>query len=496
MALQNKRLASSELKLPPAKSLCKVLRRKIVVSLDLGTTETKVAYIVTGSQNPQIKLIDHYPGESLRLGEKRQSVPTQIRYLAEPRTIDGRDLPHENHTDFDEEYDSPLDDDEFDDWPGCERRGASGIRRCWGYETWDNGASGTRSTTHHFSTPKHFLTTSQQHKTDLKEFGRLKAAGWVERPEHILADFLQFLLQHVISRLREVEQLQREDVVDFVLSLPDDYAEAETSKARHIFHKALEISRIDQNCIVGEVSKIRESSAAAHFVWKTHSSVDIQDRLVPGDSFLLLDCGGQTVDATVYEVDRLEPDQLYARVSSESALCGSRSFSEGFRKALKRKLKDHSEIVPSESLDEAVRRFEHDQKTFDIFNEYGGDTFDRIILRSNTGSTSSLQFGTALVRDMFQANFDKIQVLVNCQLERAKEQGLAVEVVIVVGGLCESPSFQLGLEEIFSKWESIRKRPVCVVFSHKATSAVVRGAIQVALAGGRELEPFNCKTRS
>ena len=236
MALQKKRLAPAELKSSPAKSLCKVLGRKIIVSLDLGTTETKVAYIVTGSQDPQINLVDHYPGKTLPeslflLREKRQSVPTRIRYLAKPRTMDRRNLPHDSLMDLDEAYDSPLDDDDFDDWSGCDRRGESGIRRCWGYETWDNRAPGTKSLTHHFSTPKLFLTLSQQHKEDMEEFGRLKTAGWVERPEHILADFLQLLLRHVISRLREVEQLQRKDVVDFVLTLPDDFAEVEERKS-------------------------------------------------------------------------------------------------------------------------------------------------------------------------------------------------------------------------------------------------------------------------
>ena len=244
------------------------------------------------------------------------------------------------------------------------------------------------------------------------------------------------------------------------------------------------------------MSKIRESSAAAHFVWKTHSAEDMRDRLEPGDSFLLLDCGGQTVDATVYEVDRLEPDQLYARVSTESALCGSRSFSEGFRTPLEHKLKDHLDIVLPEGFEEAVDRFEHDQKTFDMFHDRGDDRFDRITLRSNDGSTTSLQFGAAVVRDKFQANFDKMRVLLKHQLKRVKEQGLAVEVVIVVGGLCESPSVQEGLDKIFSKWKSIRKRPICVVLFNKATTAVVRGAIQVALAGGKELESFGYSNRS
>ena len=222
----------------------------------------------------------------------------------------------------------------------------------------------------------------------------------------------------------------------------------------------------------------------------------MQDRIVPGDSFLLLDCGGQTVDATVYEVDRLEPNQLDVRVSTESALCGSRSFTDGFRKALERKLKGHPGTVLPESLDEAIDRFEHDQKTFDMFEECGDDTFDSVTVRSNDGCTTSLQFGAAVVRDIFQASFDKMQVLVKRQLERAKGQGLAIEVVIVVGGLCDSPSVQKALENIFSKWKSIRKRPICVIFFDKAQGAVVRGAIQVALVGGGELKSFNNSTHA
>ncbi|KAJ9601865.1 hypothetical protein H2200_013638 [Cladophialophora chaetospira] len=96
-----------------------------------------------------------------------------------------------------------------------------------------------------------------------------------------------------------------------------------------------------------------------------------------------------------------------------------------------------------------------------------------------------------MVRKIMQASFDKLQALAKHKLEHAKEKGLAVEVIIVVGGLCGSPSFQKALENIFSKWESIRHRPISVIFFDKAQSAIVEGAIRVALVGGVELKPFN-----
>ena len=211
---------------------------------------------------------------------------------------------------------------------------------------------------------------------------------------------------------------------------------------------------------MGELSVITEPDAAAHYVWKTLSDrlFPTEDRLVPGDSFLLLDCGGQTVDATVYEVDRLKPDRLDQRVSTRRVFCGSSSLNEMFRSALVCELEASGTAPSPESLDDAVISFEYGQKR--EFDMYRDDVFDVIPIRSTDGSTVDVHLEPGIIRAMFQATLGQMKELVEMQLEEAKAQGLAVETVVVVGGLSDCRSIEEYLEELFSKVQSIRKRKI------------------------------------
>ena len=100
---------------------------------------------------------------------------------------------------------------------------------------------------------------------------------------------------------------------------------------------------------------ISEPEAAASYALTTLDRHDLKI----GDTFLLCDAGGGTVDLITYKISALSPILKLAEVSPGSgSLCGASFLNRGFQELLEKKLGKESgwddevleEVIPSKSM--------------------------------------------------------------------------------------------------------------------------------------------------
>ncbi|KAL2016086.1 hypothetical protein VTK56DRAFT_4293 [Thermocarpiscus australiensis] len=83
-----------------------------------------------------------------------------------------------------------------------------------------------------------------------------------------------------------------------------------------------------------ELSFVSEPEAAA---LATLSSMDGRGDIKAGDTFVVVDCGGGTVDLISYEVVGIEPMVVKECVKGQGGLCGAVFVDEAFLEVLKEK---------------------------------------------------------------------------------------------------------------------------------------------------------------
>ena len=198
--------------------------------------------------------------------------------------------------------------------------------------------------------------------------------------------------------------------------------------------------------------------------------------LSPGDSFVLVDAGGGTVDLVSYTIDQFQPKvKIREIVAGEGRLCGSTFLNRIFRENVEKHYK-HLEGWESDTLESAMSRFEDKIKR--NFNGFGGDIVVPVPGLTDDGEKrvkrQRLLLPAAEMRDWFEPVMTAITAMVRNQINRTKDAGQDAKAILLVGGMGAMPYLRTCIEEEIGS-------DIPVIQPGHTWTAVVRGALMKAL---------------
>lgn len=169
----------------------------------------------------------------------------------------------------------------------------------------------------------------------------------------MISDYLKQLLKHAKTRLEATGDLFPESRTEFVLCVPNLWSES----ACRIMHDAMAsaiqssgFAALTRECI-DNLFIVAEPEAAAEFVL---SSFLEQQKIRAGETFVMLDAGGGTVDATTYKLTRSDPVRRERQAVKHGAdVCGSSFLNDGYKKRIEDRLQKVSArrvVSPADEL--------------------------------------------------------------------------------------------------------------------------------------------------
>ncbi|TRX88275.1 hypothetical protein FHL15_010842 [Xylaria flabelliformis] len=276
----------------------------------------------------------------------------------------------------------------------------------------------------------------------------------------LVGDYLKLLWEHVISVIK-AEQGRRLVLgtrFHVVLSIPaiwKDYA-------RDRMRQAAERAGFFRSRLAGKTTLdfVSEPEAAAI---ATLPSLDNRGDLTIGDSFVVMDAGGGTVDIISYKIDSLEPIVVSECVEGDGALCGATFVDNAFENLLEQRVGRqawrHMDSSDIKKMMNNEKQWEHGiKKDFD-----GSQELYRIDIPKKS-KRGRVDIKAAEIRQVFEQCLSQIYRLLQKQLDDIK--------------CCtkKPPKFKNQMEILQARGE-------------KPWSAICRGATLSGAVGRRLTEP-------
>ncbi|KAH8587392.1 hypothetical protein B0O99DRAFT_641981 [Bisporella sp. PMI_857] len=404
--------------------------RRIAVAIDFGTTYSGVAWakVLDGHAN----LIDQWPlAGSHSTSKSSEKAPTEIVY--------DEDEP----TEFKWGFQIPRDVD----------------RHQWFKLDLDSKYSPTTALSKRYP-PPNSLPSGDQHKA-----------------QQLTADYLGALKRHLLGILQsQLGQHQAQETpLQFILTVPAVWSDAAKEKTL----QAAETAGLGQNA---PILMISEPEAAATYALFRKELGGLSN----GDTFVVCDAGGGTVDLISYTIEQLEPVlQVKEAAPGSGGLCGSTYLNRRFQEFLVSKL-GQEEGFDDETVSDAMKKFEEEIKreySPNVSNPNywvpvpGLATNPRLGIRRN-----KLTLPPDDVREILKPVIDEVVQLVRKQIRSTKRE---VKAVLLVGGFGGSQYLLERLKETVTK-------TTVILQPGYGWSAVVRGAL---LRGLSDCDSQHAKVR-
>jgi len=286
-------------------------------------------------------------------------------------------------------------------------------------------------------------------------------------PGELTTDYLAGLYKHLMYMLEQKvgTAVLRTIPIEFCLTVPAIWSEAAKEKTL----KACQKAGIESE---SEILLVSEPEAAA--IYALHG-LDPHGLSV-GDSFVLCDAGGGTVDLISYTITALHPIlKVEEAAGGTGALCGSTFLNRRFGEFLTQKL-GGEEGWDDEILTEALERFES------VIKKQYAPTADRddgyTILVPGLANNPKLgirrgrfTIKPAEIKDIFEPIILKIIELVKGQINDLKKK--RTKAVLLVGGFGQNSYLK---ERLCHSLNGVE-----VLQPPNAWTAIVRGAVMIGL---------------
>ncbi|KAG8792442.1 hypothetical protein FRC12_006089 [Ceratobasidium sp. 428] len=406
-------------------------KSKIVLGIDIGTTQSGVAfsYLVEVGAEKAINRVTSWPGQEAQ--NQQGKIPTIIWYDKDNKPVSF---------------------------------GAEALSHQAQEAAEDNG----------WQLAKHFKLHLHPPNLKAKHGLTLEVLPADVSLSQIYADFLGYLLQHTQQffedRIVDGKAIweAHKPTMDVVIAHPNGWDIREQSFLRAAAVKA-------------NFASAKEASHRIHFVSEAEASVhfctyytELGARLKPGDSFVVCDAGGSTVDTTVYSVKQTQPLlQLEEMCASACVQAGAIFVDKSAEIYLQKTLSNAG--IPSVDVEEYVTRgvkdFENAAKrafrevSVDQYIEMAGSRLNNSAIRVRRGR---MTLSGVIVESFFERCVKEVVSSINEQLASASAP---VSHTILVGGFGESPYLR---EQLKARCSSAGQ----IVITNEATSkAVADGAL-------------------
>ncbi|KAI4116638.1 MAG: hypothetical protein LQ345_002983 [Seirophora villosa] len=251
-------------------------------------------------------------------------------------------------------------------------------------------------------------------------------------PQTLVKDYLSALRQHLESVLAKAlpKSVLMTTAMEFIITVPAIWSGKASAETRSCAERA--------GMGLGKhLQLVSEPEAAA--IWALSRIVPFKPQI--GDTFVLCDAGGGTVDLISYQIKALKPVLRVTEVGrGDGGLCGSTFLNRSFTAFLREKLGGHP-AWQDEMLEEAEKRFDTIVKR--RFN--GSKTAEHQIPVPAFPDDEELGVYKAMFKmkgedllAIFEPVIQEVIVLVTRQLLAAKAADAAPRAVVLVGGFGEN----------------------------------------------------------
>ncbi|EPS43230.1 hypothetical protein H072_2762 [Dactylellina haptotyla CBS 200.50] len=312
----------------------------------------------------------------------------------------------------------------------------------------------------------------------------------------VVSDYLSGVYKHTLQRLSQHYGREYIEVtpIDFVLTVPAIWSDKARNLTKEAARRAGFGSRPDDR-----INLVSEPEAAAIYTIKsTFDSTRNANTLQVGDSFVMVDAGGGTVDLITYEVIQTEPElKIVEKVVGSGGNCGSTFIDSHFQELLRNRVGDAElakiPIAKRGPGSRFMRDFETVKRGYDSGETPNTKpTYLTLNVPDNEAARiedSEFELRYEEVRETFRPVIDEIIALVNGQMSKVHDQGGKVKHILLVGGFGESDHLYKTLSN--HVWAPYGK--LSVIRPASAWSAVARGAVLWGLQGDLVVDKRRCR---
>ncbi|KAI4158523.1 MAG: hypothetical protein LQ342_007364 [Letrouitia transgressa] len=408
--------------------------RKLLIAVDFGTTFSGVAWAQTRRPDVQTIIIQWPDSTSGGLeGSSSDKVPTELRY--------------------------------------------EGSECKWGFQVDDFG-------------PRHQwfkleLDPSQSRGvTDLsRQYPDQNALppGYNFSGEKLCTDYLKALREHTEEVLKHKlpQSILKSTPIEYIITVPAVWSDLAQARTR----SCAEAAGMGKQLMI-----ISEPEAAAIYALHAMDPHSIQI----GDTFVLCDAGGGTVDLISYTVSALKPIlQVEEAATGTGRICGSTFLNRIFQKHLVDKL-GLNEEWDDEVVEDAMKRFELVTK-----KAFRGNPDEEFVipvpgLADNAAQgvrRGKYRMSGAEVAKIFEPVVQEVVTLVRGQIAATNKK---VKAVLLVGGFGQNGYLREQIRAAIDVPTSSSNPPIEVMQPPNGWTAVVRGALMKGLS---QLEPTTARVK-
>ncbi|KAK9464255.1 hypothetical protein V1512DRAFT_268758 [Lipomyces arxii] len=414
----------------------KVIEPVLVVGIDFGTTSTGVAYAMVTDVNAVETVITNWPGAN---NSNIKKIPSVVWYDADGKVIGwGKD------TAFAEASAKAYKRDE------SERRSFEASYYKLLLENWDPTYEDFRRSIR-LPPNKTALDVASDFLTEVRKVTEKELIRTFGEPRF--------------------KKLQRE--ARYFLTVPAVWSDVAKSATRQAAVNAGFVDSMDNP----KLSLIVEPEAAAIFCAKR----DVY-HFETNDVFLVVDCGGGTVDLIAYEVEDSTPSSFLVKefTTGTGAVCGSVLVDTHFNDLVKAKVQYllKMNIIDNKMAANIRRRC---RKEFpNIKHNFKNDpnidfTVETGVAASHEGLNlfdGDMTFTPEEILMAFQSSVSQVVSLVHDQIRQVQDKGKFLKAILVVGGYGSSSFLFASIQQAVPQ----RYRS-CVLRPKDSVAAIVNGAV-------------------